>query len=164
MTNCAESGLGLDCGCDRIGHTVRDLPRKKHVWSCGSPRQCSERIHGSDQSLNDCIRAEIPLSCGSNGWAVESLGSGEGVKVDRQRKLVCVVLDVLPTGRQPIDNESGHTVTDNAGQAFADISLQKCRKGIPALWADQRRLLLPTASSDLSTSQDLLRRSHSRLP
>ena len=28
-----------------------------------------------------------------------------------------------------------------AGQAFADISLQRCRKGIPALWADQRRLL-----------------------
>ena len=32
-----------------------------------------------------------------------------------------------------------------AGQEFADISLQKCRKGIPALWADQRRSLLPTA-------------------
>jgi hypothetical protein len=32
-----------------------------------------------------------------------------------------------------------------AGQEFADISLQKCRKGIPALWDDQRRTLLPTA-------------------
>jgi hypothetical protein len=32
-----------------------------------------------------------------------------------------------------------------AGQAFADISLQKCRKGIPSLWDDQRRTLLPTA-------------------
>jgi hypothetical protein len=30
-----------------------------------------------------------------------------------------------------------------AGQAFADISLQKCRKGIPSLWDDQRRTLLP---------------------
>ena len=32
-----------------------------------------------------------------------------------------------------------------AGQAFADISLQKCRKGIPALWDDQRRILLQTS-------------------
>ena len=32
-----------------------------------------------------------------------------------------------------------------AGQAFADISLQKCRKGIPAVWDEQRRALLPTA-------------------
>ena len=30
-----------------------------------------------------------------------------------------------------------------AGQAFAGISLQKCRKGIPSLWDDQRRTLLP---------------------
>jgi hypothetical protein len=32
-----------------------------------------------------------------------------------------------------------------AGQEFADISLQKCRKGIPAIWADQRRILLQTS-------------------
>ena len=32
-----------------------------------------------------------------------------------------------------------------AGQEFADISLQKCRKGIPALWDDQRRILLQTS-------------------
>jgi hypothetical protein len=30
-----------------------------------------------------------------------------------------------------------------AGQAFADISLQHCRKGIPVFWDDQRRTLLP---------------------
>jgi hypothetical protein len=32
-----------------------------------------------------------------------------------------------------------------AGQEFADISLQKCRKGIPAIWVDQRRILLQTS-------------------
>jgi hypothetical protein len=57
MNNCAETGLGPDCGCDRIGHTVRDLPKKKHVSTCVSPSPCSERIHGNGQSLNDCIRA-----------------------------------------------------------------------------------------------------------
>jgi hypothetical protein len=29
-----------------------------------------------------------------------------------------------------------------AGQAFADISLQHCRKGIPVFWEEQRRTLL----------------------
>jgi hypothetical protein len=28
MTHCAETGLGLDCGCDKIGYTVRELPKK----------------------------------------------------------------------------------------------------------------------------------------
>jgi ParB-like chromosome segregation protein Spo0J len=51
-----------------------------------------------------------------------------------------------------------------AGQESADVSLQKCRKGIPALWADQRRSLLPTAQTDLPTIQGPLRRSRSRLP
>lgn len=31
-----------------------------------------------------------------------------------------------------------------ASKTFADISLQRCRKGIPVLWADQRRALHPT--------------------
>ncbi|MFM7167875.1 MAG: hypothetical protein ACKO3T_21740 [Planctomycetaceae bacterium] len=30
-----------------------------------------------------------------------------------------------------------------AGQAFADISLQHCRKGIPVFWEEQRRVLVP---------------------
>ena len=29
-----------------------------------------------------------------------------------------------------------------AGQAFADISLQHCRKGIPVFWEEQRRTLI----------------------
>ena len=29
-----------------------------------------------------------------------------------------------------------------AGQAFADISLQRCRKGIPVFWEEQRRTLI----------------------
>ena len=36
-----------------------------------------------------------------------------------------------------------------AGQAFADISLQHCRKGIPVFWEEQRRVLKSTASHDL---------------
>ena len=36
-----------------------------------------------------------------------------------------------------------------AGQAFADISLQHCRKGIPVFWEEQRRVLKSTAAHDL---------------
>ena len=36
-----------------------------------------------------------------------------------------------------------------AGQAFADISLQHCRKGIPVSWEEQRRVLKSTAAHDL---------------
>jgi hypothetical protein len=35
-----------------------------------------------------------------------------------------------------------------AGQAFADISLQHCRKGIPVSWEEQRRVLKSTAAHD----------------
>jgi hypothetical protein len=44
--------------------------------------------------------------------AVQILGSDNGVEVDRQRKLVCVALDALPTGRRPIDHKAGHAVAD----------------------------------------------------
>lgn len=66
----------------------------------------------SDHFFDNCVLAELLLSCSSNGLAVESLGSGDGVDVERQRKLVCVVLDALPTGRQPIDYEAGHAVAN----------------------------------------------------
>jgi hypothetical protein len=36
-----------------------------------------------------------------------------------------------------------------AGQSFADISLQHCRKGIPVFWEEQRRVLKSTAAHDL---------------
>jgi hypothetical protein len=35
-----------------------------------------------------------------------------------------------------------------AGQAFADISLQHCRKGIPVFWEEQRRVFGPKGSSE----------------
>ena len=36
-----------------------------------------------------------------------------------------------------------------AVQAFADISLRHCRKGIPVFWEEQRRVLKSTAAHDL---------------
>ena len=36
-----------------------------------------------------------------------------------------------------------------AGQAFADINLRHCRKGVPASWDEQRRVLKTTAAHDL---------------
>lgn len=69
-------------------------------------------IERGQNGRENVLSAELLLSGIPDGMAVQILGSDNGVKVDRQRKLVCVVLDVLPTGRQPIDNETGHTVTD----------------------------------------------------
>jgi hypothetical protein len=60
-----------------------------------SASQYLERIQGCDHTFDDRIRAELPLRYSKDGRAVESLGSGEGVEVDRQRKLVGVVLHTV---------------------------------------------------------------------
>lgn len=63
-------------------------------------------------TFDDRSRAELPLSCRPDRLTIDNLGSRHGVEVDRQGKLVGVIFDALPTGRQPIDHATSHAVAN----------------------------------------------------
>jgi hypothetical protein len=78
----------------------------------------SARIDHGGTGRENVLGSELLLSYSTDGLAVESLGSGEGVVVEHQGNLICVVHDSLPAGWQPIGQVVSHAVADERGPSL----------------------------------------------
>jgi serine/threonine protein kinase len=105
---------------------------------------------GLDRSLNRFVAIKMLLTALAKAYAwQEQLELGEFEDLEAIAKANGV--DRSYVGRMLQLTSLAPDIVESilAGQAFADISLRHCRKGVPASWDEQRRVRKSTAAHDL---------------